>query len=227
MRQMAAFLMETGDPSSLLLGSTGRLTLRNEPLALLIARAWSVRGSQISGPRWISEDAFDLEATLPPKTSNEDVHRMMQSLLESRFGIQLHYEQSTAKGYTMTVAKDGPKLKPAATAPIQGVNLNGAPPPPPPPPAGMAPGVQRSMYNSISMNSFAAIVSGMIEAPVVDMTGLTGKYEVTVDTSRDTAESAGRTIYDVVRDLGLRLEAAKVQIDLLVIDRVNRTPSPN
>lgn len=226
MRQMLAFVMEAADPANLPPSSPGRITLRNEPLARLIARAWSVRAAQVSGPKWMTEDAFDIEATFPPNTSSENLHQMLQTLLESRFGIKLHHVHSTAKGYSLTVAKDGVKLTPAASRRVVSAGT-GAPPPPPPPPDGMLPGGQRSLYTNISMHSFAAIVSGMAEAPVVDMTGLPGKYDVTVDTSRDTAESAGRTIFDVVRELGLRLESGKVQIDLLVVDQVNRAAAPN
>jgi uncharacterized protein (TIGR03435 family) len=77
------------------------------------------------------------------------------------------------------------------------------------------------------MNSFAAILSGMVEAPVADITGLAGKYEVTLDTSGDTADGIGRTIFDAVRDPGLRLDASKIQMDLLIIDEIKRTPRPN
>jgi uncharacterized protein (TIGR03435 family) len=142
MRLMVERMMETAEPGTLPISSPGRISVRNEPLMRLMARAWSVRASQISGPRWISEDDFAIEATFPPNTSTEDLHRMLQALLESRFGMKLHREQSTVKGCTLTVAKDGPKLKPASAVQAVSPERPLLPPPPPPPPAGMAPNVR-------------------------------------------------------------------------------------
>lgn len=204
----------------------GRVNIRNETLAQIAARAWSVRASRVSGPKWISEDLFDIDATFPRETTREDLHLMLQELLEDRFGLKLHREQISVKGYALVVAKDGPKLTPAA--PIRPLSVEAGPPPIPKPPSSpLPPGFQRSSYPRVTTDTLAAILSRMVESTVVDMTGLTGNYDIVLETSRDTPESAGATVFDAVRALGLRLESRTVPIEMLVIDQVSRTPAPN
>lgn len=64
------------------------------------------------------------------------------------------------------------------------------------------------------------------EAPVVDETGLTGNYSVSIQTSTNP-DVPGGTIFDAVEKLGLKLEPRKVTVETVVIDQVSKTPTAN
>jgi uncharacterized protein (TIGR03435 family) len=111
-----------------------------------------------------------------------------------------------------------------------------------------------------SMKMFAAMLStGVVDRPVVDMTGVTGSYDVAVDISSEdainvattatdfglgrrgagdgdgtkpaapgvAADPSGGSIVSSIQKLGLRLESRKVPLDMVVVDRINRDPTPN
>jgi uncharacterized protein (TIGR03435 family) len=61
---------------------------------------------------------------------------------------------------------------------------------------------------------------------VVDETGLTGKYAVTIETWKNP-DVPGGTIFDAVEKLGLKLEARKVTVETVVVDQVSKTPTAN
>ena len=63
------------------------------------------------------------------------------------------------------------------------------------------------------------------EAPVVDETGLTGKYSVAIETWN--ADAPGGTVFDAVEKLGLKLESRKVTVETVVVDQVSKTPTAN
>jgi uncharacterized protein (TIGR03435 family) len=67
----------------------------------------------------------------------------------------------------------------------------------------------------------------MVKSPVADTTGLTGTYDVVLATSPDRGDQPGRTIFDAVDALGLKLVPHKISVEALVIDKVTKSPSPN
>jgi uncharacterized protein (TIGR03435 family) len=79
----------------------------------LIAIAYHVKEYQISGPDWIGDEHFDIEATIPDGASHDDVPAMLQSLLKERFGLTAHTSTQEHKVLALVIAKGGPKLKEA------------------------------------------------------------------------------------------------------------------
>jgi uncharacterized protein (TIGR03435 family) len=167
---------------------------------------------------------------------------MLPALLEERFGLRLHRESKNQSGYALVVGKNGSKLKPAdpdAGAPkdlsaedlqarskeqmtatmaaMKEAMKNGT----------LRPGASHSSYKGITTVQLATNLSRFVEGPVVDMTELTGKYDVVLDTSQDTPDEPGVTIFDAIEKLGLKLESRKVTIDTLVIDQIAKTPTAN
>ncbi len=96
---------------------------RNWALLDLIAAAYSVRATQVSGPAWLSDQGFDIEAKLPDGTPKEELNAMLQSLLEERFGLKAHRDTQTRQGFALVVGKNGPKLKPAEPPPAPAQEL--------------------------------------------------------------------------------------------------------
>ncbi len=83
----------------------------------LIALAWGVKPYQVTGPDWLANMRFDITAKIPAGATKEDVPRMLQSLLEERFGLSVHKASAEHPVLALVVAKGGPKLKESAEKP--------------------------------------------------------------------------------------------------------------
>lgn len=79
----------------------------------LIAIAYHMKEYQVSGPDWLTDEHFDIEATLPEGASRDDAPAMLQSLLQDRFKLTAHKSTEEHKVLALVVAKQGPKLKEA------------------------------------------------------------------------------------------------------------------
>ena len=246
---MRALMRNGRRPGLIPMTDPGRIRLENWALLDLIAAAYSVRATQVSGPAWLADQGFDIEAKLPDGAPKEEVNAMLQSLLEERFGLKVHRETQTQSGFALVVGKNGPKLKPAeppaAPAPglteqeqkardkeqsqqrmaammkrmqerIQENRENGTP----------LGGLNTASWDSITTEELASRLARFAEAPVVDETGLTGKYSVTIETWKN-ADLPGGTVFDAVEKLGLKLEPRKVTVETVVVDQVSKTPTAN
>jgi uncharacterized protein (TIGR03435 family) len=119
---MREFGRNNRQPGDIPMMGSDRVSLQNWALLDLIAAAYCVRTTQVSGPAWLADQAFDIQAKVPDGTPKGDLNTMLQSLLEERFGLKVHSANLTTPGFALVVSKDGPKLKPAdppapATAP--------------------------------------------------------------------------------------------------------------
>jgi uncharacterized protein (TIGR03435 family) len=214
-------------PGMIPMDDPGRVRLEGWALLDLIAAACSVRATQVSGPAWLSDQGFDIEAKVPDSTRKEELNAMLQSLLEERFGLKVHRSTQTRQGFALAVGKNGPKLKPAE--------------PPLDPQKRIADtqqrmreresdtpvvGLTRMSARSITTEELAARLVRFAEAPVVDETGLTGKYSVTIETWKN-ADVPGGTVFDAVEKLGLKLVPRKVTVETVVVDQVSKMPTAN
>jgi uncharacterized protein (TIGR03435 family) len=82
-----------------------------------VADAYGVRVDQVSAPDWIKSEEYSMVAKIPPNTTKDQFHAMLQNLLAQRFHLTLHHETKTLPVYILSVAPDGPKLKPASADP--------------------------------------------------------------------------------------------------------------
>jgi uncharacterized protein (TIGR03435 family) len=231
-------------PDAISMTGNDRVRLKDWPLLDLIAAAYNVRATQISGPDWLSDQGFDIEATVPDGTPPAELNAMLQSLLEDRFGLKAHRVTKTGKGFALTVAKDGPRLTLAAPpVSVEGLSKekqeaqlqqnaeanmaamakrmrktteDGTPPA----------SVNSVGWRSITTGELAAQLVRFTEAPVIDETGLTGKYSVTLETSKN-ADGSGTSVFDAVDKLGLKLEPRKVTAEVVIVDQVSKSPTPN
>ena len=99
--------------------------MRNQSLLNLVAAAYRVRMSHISGPAWMSEQRFDVDAKIPEDAPPGQVNEMLQALLAERFGLRLHSESRSETGYALVVGKNGPKLE-VSVPPVNPPNIGGA-----------------------------------------------------------------------------------------------------
>jgi uncharacterized protein (TIGR03435 family) len=200
--------------SSLDVTSPGRVVGVNASMEECIQWAYDVKEYQISGPLWLNADeaSYDIEAKAPAGTSHEDLRRMFQNLLSERFHLALHREQRMMPVYNL-VAKDGMKLKPAATADGHG---------------GTSSRGGHVTGTSVSMADIAYRFSRELNRPVFDQTGVSGKFDFTLDYAREGHDDPGPSLFTAVQEqLGLKLESVKAPLDVLVIDHADRVPTGN
>jgi uncharacterized protein (TIGR03435 family) len=201
--------------------SGGKLTIENTSLRECIAFAYSVatgRDYELSGPAWLDSAKFDIVAAFPSETSRDRVREMLQTLLAERFSLKTHRENRKLPSYALVVGKRGPKL-PAASTAGDGAFIFGE---------------DHVTFRAFSTSGLADRLSGPVfklDRPVVDMTGIKGFYDFTLNWAPDDAPVDGRSgasIFTALQEqLGLKLEARKIVFKILVVDHANREPADN
>jgi uncharacterized protein (TIGR03435 family) len=199
--------------------SGGQLVFENESLRACIAIAYGIsadRDYAISGPAWIGTERYDIVAKVAAETPKEQVRIMLQALLADRFHLQLHRESKELRVYRLTVARGGTKLK--AVAAGEGNFTWGS---------------GRISVKGESMDDLADHLSRPmfgLGAPVMNATGLDGVFNFNLEWTPDTVPSTspGPSLFTALQEqLGLKLESSKSQVEVLVIDHVQRIPTPN
>lgn len=196
----------------------GHLLMKDVTVQTCIKWAFGVQRSQVIGPPWIETDHFDIDAKADDPVGIPQLKLMLQALLADRFKLTFHPAKKEEHGFVLTVAKSGLKMQKAAGDGEKSWqnSANG------------------TVAKSVTMQEFADYMAGPLEGPVVNETGLEGKYDFTLDftsylpaeerTMR--AEMTGIILAALQGELGLKLEARKTMVDVMVVDRVDR-PSEN
>ena len=221
-------------------GDPGMVDYRNVSLKSLIARAYAIKEFQVSGPDWLDSVRFDVVARIPPNTPSAQVALMLQNLLAERFKVTAHREQKVMPVYAMVVGKNGPKLKPVEGEPGGGMRMSISP-------------RGRQMSGPTTMNALAGGLSQMLDRPVVDLTDLRGTYEIDLEWVPDEREGGGMmakmkamaeaastdpkgdplgpnglSLFGALQEkLGLRMEARKSPVDIVVVDSARQVPTEN
>ena len=234
-----AFEVSTIKPSnpatpgfSILVGRGGgnTLTTTNTTLNDLITFAYGIHVRQIAGaPSWAESERFDVTAKpeQPGIPNATQIRMMMQKLLTERFDLTFHNEKRELSAFTLTVGKNGPKMAQSQTGGI----LPGI--------GGRGPGAIG--VRNASMGDFAGFLQGrLLDRPVVDQTGLNGRFDFTLEWRPDPPPNAGPNapqlppeiearpdLFTAMQEqIGLKLEPGRTQVEALVIDKVTK-PSEN
>jgi uncharacterized protein (TIGR03435 family) len=194
-------------------------------------------GETVKGaPAWANTQRFDVsaKADVPSATSEGVLWAMMRTLLEDRFKLKFHYEWKEVTGYGLYVSPKGPRLQ--ATTGEKTPRMYGA--------YSGSPDLSLSIGENVPLRSLAGSLTNMgIGGPVVDKTGLQGRYDFRLTFNRDiiTTDKAGQgappvdpnrvstgpSLFTAIEEqLGLRLVSEKMQGRYLVIDSV-QMPSEN
>jgi uncharacterized protein (TIGR03435 family) len=240
----------------------GQITWSYATMRAMLLTAYDVKNYQINGPAWMDTERYDVIAKVPAGASIEQVARMWQGLLAERFGMTVHHESKEFQVEELVIAKGGPKLKETSWDPA-------APLPPGPPQRKngelISPGVVLTIFPGPSVKAhtvamaqpisqLTTMLSGQRNHPVLDKTGLTGKYDFTLDYAMNLsglqlplpppppgapelgpAGAPGETASDpgpdlaaaVQQQLGLGLVAGRAKLDVVVIDHVEKIPTEN
>jgi uncharacterized protein (TIGR03435 family) len=197
--------------------SDGRLTA-SMTVKSLIQMAFQIKSFQVTGgPGWLDENNYTIVATTGDSTpmTNEELGQYLQSLLTDRFHLVYHRETKEHPVYDLLVTKNGPKLTPHAND-KEGTSSQGRD------------GVYHMTGTDLTMTGLSSFLAGHLDRPVIDRTGIQGRYDVKLEwSSPQAAEATLPSIFSALPEqLGLRLEAGKGPVEILVVDSVD-PPTPN
>jgi uncharacterized protein (TIGR03435 family) len=211
-------------------------TAHNWSLTVLIVTAYDLKYYQFSGQPWMDSSFFDLVVKVPQGATREQFRLMLQNLLVDRFKLKVHHASKETPLYQLVVGKNGPAF-----------DENGFPilQPGGPPMLSTPGGHARMRATQETMEQFVNFLSFQVDKPVINATGLTGRYDFILSWvgnpipalpaggaggAQDPnlqAQSGLGLMGAIQKQLGLRLESRKGLIDILVVDHAERVPSAN
>ena len=211
-----------------------RMHIINQPLSAMISFAYGVQVKQIIGlPAWADTDKYDIDAEPDGEGMPNDKQwkGMIQKLIVERYKFTFHRDKKELSVYVLSVAKTGPKLTKSEGDPkgLPGLFFRGRP-------------GDLGVRNA-NMADFVGLLQGaVLDRPVVDQTGLTGRFDFSLNWTPDDSQFAGMgakippptdsanappSLYTAIQEqIGLKLDATKALADVIVIDHVEK-PSEN
>jgi uncharacterized protein (TIGR03435 family) len=206
-------------------GPNGGLKSQNNSALQLITFAYNVRDFQVEGgPAWLKSDRFDILATserLAAAKTLEDWHQnreRVRNLLIERFKLQAHLETRELPAYTVTVDKQGHKLKPSRADEIEKTHLR------------IGRGTLQA--TAVPLDMVMEGLSSILGRKVVNETGLTDTYTFNLEWTPDTlatnnSEAVNGSIFTAIQEqLGLKLSSSKRPVEIVVVERLER-PTEN
>jgi uncharacterized protein (TIGR03435 family) len=231
-----------------------------------LATAYRFKATLISGPDWTLTDRYNIAATLPEGGSRAQVPEMLQALLADRFHVKLRKDKKELPIFALAIAKGGLKMKELPPDPDADPEKDE--------PTGLAnvgtiAGVGNGASISYARGASVAIADNRIEVrklplwvvcrtlerysdrQIVDMTGLSGSYNFTLDVTPEDYQAMNLraavvrgftlppdaqklldsttpfALSDALQQVGLKLEARKAPLDVIVIDDALKTPTAN
>jgi uncharacterized protein (TIGR03435 family) len=203
-----------------------RFVVKDYTLKLLIAAAYNLSPKTISGgPGWVDADHYDIVALTPGETrpTQPEQMAMLRALLTERFKLNFHRQEKEFSIYVLEVEKGGLKLKEStaqASDPAQLIST-------------VYPQHLHLPARNATMGDFAALLQrAVLDRPVVDRTGLTGRYDFDLDWAPDETQFGGEVpvasadaqeppfFAAIEQQLGLRIEATRGTVPAFVIDGV-------
>jgi uncharacterized protein (TIGR03435 family) len=224
------------EPNKYFLLGRRRFKVANANLNDLITFAYGVHPKQVVGaPAWAETDKFDIEAEPDGEgvPSIDQWKTMLQKLLGDRCKLSFHHDRKEMAVYILSVGKTGAKLAPSLgnAMGLPGLGFRGRI------------GGDVSAFNA-TIGDFINFMTRNVklDRPMIDRTGISGRYDFTLDWTPDDSQFSGTggklvspaespstlpSLYTAIQEqLGLRLEATRAAADVLVIDRVEK-PSEN
>ncbi len=201
------------------------LIARNVTLKRLIAEAYGLQMNQVSGPNWLDQNEYDIEARAGGVGSREQMAPMLRTLLAGRFSLVEHNEVREMRMYELVVGKSGPRIHALKD--------------------GEMPTAQPGFHFHGDMRQFADLLAlqfsipaptgpsepvraGGPQIPVVDKTGLAGIFDFSVEMRPESGTDMFTAWQRALRDqLGLGMESRKGYLSILVVDSAAKIPTEN
>ena len=226
----------------------------------LIVSAYRVKRYQVTGPDWIVGQRFDVVAKLPDDATRDQVPEMLEALLEDRFQLKSHREQKEVAVLALTALGDGAKMRESPDDPTDPADSGARQVAAEGGPAGVnvsyGPGSYFRFANNkiegrkLSMLNFVEMLGRFVDRPLIDATGLTGKYDLDIQLTEEdyrammiraalsagmqlppqalqALDSGGGSLSAALKPLGLKLDSRKAPVEMLVVDSALKTPAEN
>ncbi len=192
--------------------------------------AYQVKPEQImGGPAWVDKEHYDLNAETDKPARIEDLHIMLQNFLSEKFKLQFHFEKKEMQAYVLTLDKGGPKnLTARERTPGADFIVDMEP----------APAFhQKWKLHCASIDFFTWRLAGWFDRPILNQTGLDGCYDFEFSFTQDlppgiqdgqvpngaTVDASGPDVYRALQsELGLKIEAKRAPVEIMVIDHAER-----
>ena len=200
----------------------------------ILILAFGVREFQIQGPDWVvdpnSPSRFTVVAKASGPVPEDQLRLMLRNLLTDRFHLTLHHEQKEMAVLALRPARSGAKLKPSAGAVPPYTQWEGF--------AGVS-YTGKEFVNGTAESLAAAVAhcTGRSLPPVVDQTGLRGRFDFTAPRLAPPPPPDSPALSDEDRlaacdliaqqDVGMTLSRAKGPVDILVVDHADKVPTEN
>ena len=261
--EVASIRQSAGDRNNVTVGvriTGSQVRISEWPLKEYIALAYNVRPQQISGPDWLTDQVFDIAGTIPAGVSSDLVPQMFQALLEDRFQLKAHRETREFPVYALGVAQGGLKIKELPADPLAPVaaptNIEAS---------GSGGGVfldagggstfqlgnNRLEIRKMTVSDFAGMITRFLDRPAVDFTGLSGRYDMTLELAPEDYTAmlmraavgagvklppqalqlinagSGNPLKASMERVGFTVDTRNAPLDFLVIDSTAKTPTEN
>jgi len=202
----------------------GSVTMRNVRLPGCIRWAYSVREDQVSGPPWMADVWFEITGKAAGPATPVELRTMMQTLLAERFKLTLHRQVKEMSALVMTVSKGGHKMK--------AVEAEGSP--------SFKTGKLNLTGTGATLSQLTDFLSREIRFPIIDQTGLTGRFDYFLDIGSYVTEEMRKeggngpppdaptiVAQAMMAQLGLKLDSKKAPVEMLIVDTLEKTPTEN
>jgi uncharacterized protein (TIGR03435 family) len=213
----------------MIMADPGRIQYTNVTLRTMLTRAYGLKDYQVKGPDWVSNQLYSLVATMPPDTPDAAFKEMFQRLLEERFQLKLRRTSEEMPVYALIAGKGAPKLTKAEGGDVSIRTTGGA-----------------MRAKNASMWNLSNMLGGLLDRPVIDQTGIEGQYDFTLEFGPDATlgpgmrkmsmeaslsgggEAApGQSIFTAIQQLGLKLDAKKAPVEVLIVESGSKVPVEN
>jgi uncharacterized protein (TIGR03435 family) len=207
--------------------SPGTVTMHGASLKSCIAWAWHVFDYEVSGPDWIDSQRYEITGKAAGAVAEDQLRQMMQGLLAERFKLAIHRQTKELSAYVLVPGKNGPKVQESKTEGETSIEPN-----------------QKQMSVTIQrapVSQLVEMLSNVLRVPVIDQTGLKGRYDLTVNVAKYAADMAAQgkspdsgpmdplALISLIlqEELGLKLESKKMPLDLVIVDHAEKAPVEN
>ena len=201
------------------------ISVQNVTLKRLIAEAYHLQLNQVSGPAWIDQNEYDIEARTAEPATREQMARMLRTVLADRFNLKQHSEPREMRVYDLVVADSGPKIHPIDDGETAAANVGSH-----------FHGDMRKFADFLAVmftmpaasSPSEPVIAGGPQIPVLDKTGLTGIYDFSVDMRPELGTDGFTSWQRVLKDqLGLRIESRKENVAVMIVDEATKIPNAN
>jgi uncharacterized protein (TIGR03435 family) len=200
--------------------------MRNVRLTACIRWAYGVQEYQVSGPGWLNDVRVDIVAKAGTPVPEAELRRMLQTLLAERFKLAVHRQAKEIPALILTLGKNGHKL--------EATEIEGSP--------SFRTGKLTLTGKGATLGQLTEFLSRELRNPVIDATGLTGRFNYAVDINpyftEEMRKSGGANegpppdgpsivAQAIQAQLGLKLDSKKSPVEMLVVDRMEKVPTEN